>query len=109
MECISKERDLLSTKCDNILLLGDFNSKPTEEAMPTFYQTRNRKSLVTESTCYKNPNKSSCVDLIMRNRRKSFQNSWAFETGPSDFNKMTLTILKVSFKKKQQSFKLLQV
>ena len=109
MESISKERDLLSTKCDNILLLGDFNSKPTEEAMATFYQTRNLKRLVTKSTCYKNPNRSSCLDMIMKNRRKSFQNSWAFETGPSDLNKMTLTILKDSFKKKQQSFKLLQV
>ena len=36
LECISKEIDSLSTKYNNILLLGDFKSKPTEEAMTTF-------------------------------------------------------------------------
>ena len=33
LECISKEIDSHSSKYDNFLLLGDFNSKTTEEAM----------------------------------------------------------------------------
>ena len=37
LDCIIKEIDSLSTKYKtNILLLGDFKSKPTEEAMTTF-------------------------------------------------------------------------
>ena len=36
LECISKEIDSHSSKYDNFLLLGDFNSKPTEEAMKHF-------------------------------------------------------------------------
>ena len=36
LECISKEIDSHSSKYDNFLLLGDFNSKPTEEALKHF-------------------------------------------------------------------------
>ena len=70
--CISKEIDSLSTKYDNILLLKDLNSEPTEEAMTTFCQIHNLKSLTNEPTCYKNPNKPSWIDLIMTNRPKNF-------------------------------------
>ena len=35
-ECISKEIDSHSSKYDNFLLLGDFNSKPAEEAIKSF-------------------------------------------------------------------------
>ena len=38
LECISKEIDLPSSKYDNFLLIGDFNNKPTEEVMKSFYQ-----------------------------------------------------------------------
>ena len=37
----------------------------------------------------------------MKSRPKSFQNSCTFETGLSDFHKMTLTVLKFSFKKQK--------
>ena len=38
LEYISKEIDSHSSKYDNFLLLGDFNSEPTEEAMKSFCQ-----------------------------------------------------------------------
>ena len=75
LECISKEIDSFSTNYDNVLLLGDFNSEPTEE---TFYQLHNLKRLLHEPTYYKNLNKSSCIDLVITNRPKSFQNSCTF-------------------------------
>ena len=49
----------------------------------------------------KNPTNPSCVDLILTNRPRSFQNSCTFETGLSDFHKMTLTVLKSSFAKQK--------
>ena len=100
-ECISKEIDSLSIKYDNILLLRNFNSEPTKEAMAMFCQMHNLKSLIIEFTCYKNTNKTSCIDLIMTNRLKNFENSCTFETGQSDFHKMTLNVLKSSFKKQK--------
>ena len=66
-ECISKEIDSLSTIYDNVVLLGDFNSEPTEETMTKFYQLHNLKRLIHEPTYYKNLNKSSCTDLIIKN------------------------------------------
>ena len=45
--------------------------------------------------------KPSYVDLILTNKSRSFQNFCTFETGLSDFHKMTLTVLKSSFAKQK--------
>ena len=54
-------------------------------------------SLIKDHTCFKSVEKPSCVDLILTNMPKSFQNSMVIETGLSDFHK--LTVLKTSFRK----------
>ena len=97
LECISKEITSHSSKYDNFLLLGDFNSEPAEEAMKSFCQIYNFENLLDKPTCYKNLTNPSCVDFILTNRPRSFQNSCTFESGLSDFPKMTLTVLKSSF------------
>ena len=61
----------------------------------------NFKNLLDKATCYKNPTNPSSVDLILTNRPRSFQNSCPFETGLSDFHKMTLAVLKSSFAKQK--------
>ena len=104
LECISKEIDSHSSKY-NFLLLGDFNSKPTEEAIKGFCQIYNFKNLLDKPTCYKNPN-PSCVDLILTNRPRSFQNCCTFETGLTDFLK---SIKFIFCKTKTKSTKLLQL
>ena len=76
--------------CDNVILLGDFNSEPTETAMHEFCQLY----------ILLNPQDPSCIDLILTNRHNSFQNSIAIETGLSDFHKMTITVLKTTYKMK---------
>ena len=86
---------------DNIILLGDFNSEITEPAMKEFCELFNLKNLVKENTCFKSLENPSCIDLILTNRYRSFQNTHAIETGLSDFHKMTLTVLKTYFKKKK--------
>ena len=78
LQYISKEIDSLSSKQDNFRLLGDFNSEPTEEAMNIFCQIYNFKNLLDKPTCYKNPTKPSCVDLIKTNKPRSFQNFCTF-------------------------------
>ena len=49
LEYISKEIDSHSSKYDNFLLLGDFNSEPTEEAMKSFCQICNFKKLIRQT------------------------------------------------------------
>ena len=41
----------------------------------------------------------SCIDLILRNNPKSFQNSGVIETGLSDFHKMKVTVMRTTFEK----------
>ena len=54
----------------------------------------NLKTLIKQKTCFKNPENPTCIDLILTNSPRSFQNSSVFETGLSDFHKRTIkTIL----------------
>ena len=91
---IGKNLDNYSSKYDNFILLGDLNSEPTESAVRDFCQIYGCKNLIKDNTCFKNPEKPS-------NRPKSFQNSLTLETGLSDFHKMTLTVMKVFYKKQK--------
>ena len=50
--------------------------------------------MINKPTCYKNPEKSSCIDLILNNCPRSSQNSCVIETGLSDFLKMVTTVMK---------------
>ena len=52
------------------------------------------KCIVKELTCYKNPDNPTCIDLILTNCLKNFQESSTLETGLSDFHKMVLTVFK---------------
>ena len=94
LEYISKQIDSQSSKYDNFLLLGDYNSEPTEEAMKSFCQIYNFENLLGKPTCYKISINPLCVDLIITNKPRSFQNSCTFETGLSDLHKMSLIVLK---------------
>ena len=87
---IGKNLENYSSKYDNFILLGDLNSEPTESAVKDFCEIYSCKNLIKDNTCFKNPLKPSCIDLIITNRPKSFQNSVTVETGLSDFHKMTL-------------------
>ena len=79
--------------------MGDFNSEPTENAMAEFMKLYNLSNLVKEPTCFKNPLNPSCIDLILTNRKKSFQSAHTIETGLSDWHKMAVTVMKTYFKK----------
>ena len=55
--------------------------------------------MISKPTCYKNPDKPTCIDLILTNCLESFQNFCVIETGLSDFHKMFVTIMKTSYRK----------
>ena len=59
------------------------------------------KSLIRIPTCYKNPANPTCIDLMLTNSNRSFQNSCTIETGLSDFHKMIVTVLKIYFQKRE--------
>ena len=77
---LSQSTDLYLTKYDQLLFLGDFN-------------------VGVEGSSVKNPEKPSCVDLVLTNCPRSFQKPCAIETGLSDFYKLVVTVMKTTYKK----------
>ena len=96
---LSKTIDQNLTSYDIIIRLGDFNSEMSEDAMVDFCGIYNFINIVNKPTCYKNPNNPSCIDLILTNRQKSFQDTRVIETGLSDFHMMMTSVVKTWFKK----------
>ena len=70
-------------------------------AMSDFVEVYNFKNLIKGPTCFKNPSKPSCIDLILTNRKKQFMPSTLIETGVSDFRKIVVTVLKSYFRKRE--------
>ena len=99
MNCMGKAIDSLSSRYENFLLIGDFNAEVSDVSMKEFCDIYSFKNLIKEPTCFKNPANPKCIDLMLTNRHRSFQNSCVIETGLSDFHKMTVTVLRAFFKK----------
>ena len=91
----------MSVSFDNIILLGDFNVEPEEAKMSEFLNINSLKNLVSQKSCFKKPENPSCIDLILRNCSRSYQNTDVFETGLSDFHKLTFTVLKQYYPKQK--------
>ena len=85
---------------ENLILIGDFNATISDCSLCEFREVYNLKNLIDEPTCYKNPHNPSSIDVILTNRKRSFHNSTAIETGLSDHHKMIITILNGNLKKK---------
>ena len=92
---ISTESNLATISLQTI----QFNSEPSENAIIEFCKVYRLKNLVKGATCYKNPEKPSCTDLILTNRPRRFHRCHIIETGLSDFHKMTVTVMVMYFQK----------
>ena len=101
LQIIAKTLDKLIASYDNIILLGDFNVEPEEAKMSEFLNMYSLKNLVSQKTCFKNPENPSCINLILTNCSRSFQNTGVFETGLSNFHKLTFTVLKQCYPKQK--------
>ena len=78
---------------------GDFNAQEGEKCLDTFLYQQELKSLNKEAICYKNPNKPSCIDLILANSSRSFFNTETYFTGLSDCHKLVPSVLETIFSK----------
>ena len=92
---IGKVLDSFIGNYDNFLIVGDLNSEINESSIHEFCNSYNLHSLCHKSTCYKNLEKPSCIDLILTNSPRSFQNTQTIEIGLSDFYKLEVTISKM--------------
>ena len=98
-EIWSKNLDLYSSQYENNIIIRDFNVGVNDPHMSDFCNAYNLSSLIKEPACYKNPENTPCIYLILTNWPRSFQGSCVVETGLSYFHKMVVTIMKTSFQR----------
>ena len=65
LKVIDKKQDSYSSKYDIFIFVVDLNSEPTESVVRGICQIYSFKMLIKDSTCFKNPLKPSCIDLII--------------------------------------------
>ena len=98
LRAISEKLDIYSTSYGNFIILGDFNIEMEEQQIKDFCDNYGLKSLIRQPTCYKSPSNPTCIDLILTNAPQKFQNTCVLETGLSDFDLMTVTVMRKIFK-----------
>ena len=91
--------DLHSSKYEKILILGDFSVKIEEANLKSFCESYDLKSLIKQPNCYRNPNKSTCIDLTLTNILRMFQSTCVLDTGLSGFHLMIMTVMRKTFRK----------
>ena len=101
LRSLGKSLDTVLTNFDQVFLMGDFNAEEANFHIKDFCNLYKLKNFNKVPTCFKNPGNPKTIDLVLKNSVRSFQNSYAFETGLSDFHKMTVTILRSYWEKKQ--------
>ena len=88
--------DYYALTYENLVIMGDFNDTPLCTDISSFISQHGLVSLINTPTCFKSRD-GRCVDLILTNKKHSFQLSNSFETGLSDYHHMIHTMLKQSF------------
>ena len=79
--------------------MGDFDVEVEEADMKFFCENYNLKSLIKQPNCYKNPDKPTCIDLILTNVLCVFQRTFGRGMGMSDLHLITVTVMRKTFKK----------
>ena len=83
---LSKIINTNSSRYDKYLYIGNLNSETSETVLRNFCDLYKLKTLVSEPTCFKNPDNLSCIDLFLTNCSRSFQDTQVIETGLSGFH-----------------------
>ena len=79
---------------ENFLPLGDFNLSTENPNFKNLVNSFDLESLIKIPTCYKSLSSPTCIDFILTNKKAFFMKSITFETGMSDFHKLTATVLR---------------
>ena len=91
--------NFFSSSYENFLLLGDFNLSTENPNFKNLLNSFDLESLIKIPTCYKSLSSPTSIDLILTNKKNFFMKSTTFETGMSDFHKLTTTILRKTISK----------
>ena len=93
---LSNTLDFYTADYEDYIIAGDFNLEPDNETLTNFFETHDLSNLIKEKTCWKKKT-GTCIDLILTNRKQSFQFSKTIETGLSDHHMLIYTMFKAKF------------
>ena len=85
-----------------VLIEGDFNAQIGEKCFDDFLFQHELKSVNDKPTCYKNPDKPSCIDFILTNSSLSFYKSDCLFAGLSDCLNYCCQFWKQTFQNQNQ-------
>ena len=80
MEPLAKNMDMYCSTYKNFIFLGDFNASMEHSGLEDVCDFHCPTSLIERPACWKNSSKLTCIDLILTNRPKFFQNTNVIET-----------------------------
>ena len=75
LQNLNQSLPVYSSHYINFIILENFNVEANDSVVSVFSDTYDLKSLIKEPTYYKNPNKPSCIELILATKPRSFQHS----------------------------------
>ena len=84
---------------DNVLIAENFNAEDDEPCLNNFLNQDGLNNLVKIGTCFKSSSKRTSIDLFLTTKTKHFWNTVAVCSGLSEFGKLVLMVLKISFEK----------
>ena len=100
LEKLQISLDAIDIDYNNILVLGDLNCEIEKQPLVDFCEGLNLKAMINLPTCFKNPERPTCIDHMLTNKPNHFQKTaYTITTGISDYHKMTLIILNENFEK----------
>ena len=72
--------------------MSDFNEDDEEVSLHLFCNQYKLKSVKKDSSCYKNIDNPSFIDLLLTNSAKGFESTSTLETGLPDFHKLVVAV-----------------
>lgn len=94
--------DLLTWIYEKMFLISDFNSDMQNSDLRDSCELYSLKSVMKFSTCIKSPVNPKCMELILNNSCRSFQNSCGIKTGFPDFHQIIIAVMKTYYRTKKR-------
>ena len=69
---------------DRFMIMGDFNLEPENQTLQNILNMHDLVNLMKDKTCWKSSS-GSCIDLILTNRKYSFQFIYTLEIDEVNF------------------------
>ena len=67
LECLNSFLDKHIKKYENYVFIGDFNVNTSDSSVKEFCSLNEIQNLINESTCYKNSENPTCINLMLTN------------------------------------------